>query len=77
MREGYIKGYKVFYNNQYDLSDKRSLGEDLYLVKKCLMLLPHDITLEDFLHGMMRVTEGKVNPSIIKEVWNESNKTSR
>ncbi len=70
MNEGYIKGYKVTYDNKYALSDKQYLGETYYQVQKCLMILPPDITLEDFLKGMMILTRGCVNPAIIKEVWN-------
>lgn len=70
--EGYIKGYKVVYENKYDLSDKRYLGETYYQVKKCLMILPPDITLDDFLIGMMRLTRGTINPQIIKEVYDDN-----
>ena len=69
--EGYINGYRVVYDNPYDLSDKRYLGETFYQVKKCLMVLPPDIPEGDFLKGMMVLTKGRINPQIIKEVWEE------
>lgn len=69
--EGYINGYRVVYDNPYDLSDKRYLGETFHQVRKCLMALPPDISLEDFLKGMMVLTRGRINPSIVKEVWEE------
>jgi hypothetical protein len=70
--EGYIKGYKVVYENEYDLSDKCYLGTTYYGVRKCLMVLPPDISQSDFLKGIMVLTMGHVNPKIIKEVYNEA-----
>lgn len=75
--EGYIKGYKVTYENEYDLSSKCYLGATYYGVHKCLMILPPDISEFDFLKGMMVLTRGHVNPQIIKEIYNETPRTTR
>lgn len=69
--EGYIKGYRVVYENDYDLSSPCYLDATRYGVLKCLKLLPPDISKEDFLAGMMRLTRGCVNPTIIKEIYDE------
>lgn len=71
--EGYILGYLVTFEVNSCLWDKSFPDEVRYQVKKCLMLLPPDISEDDFLRGMMRLTRGKVNPSLIKEVWGENN----
>ena len=69
--EGYICGYKVVYEQSLCMWDKGYPGETVYAIKKCLMVLPPDITEEEFLRGMMWLTRGKVNPTIIKEIYNE------
>lgn len=69
--DGYIKGYKVSYENEYSLSDKEYRSATVYGVKKCLMLLPPTISQEDFLAGMMRLTRGTVSPAIINDIWKE------
>lgn len=72
--EGYIKGYKIVYENQYDLSDKCYLAATYYAVRQCLEVLPPDILLDDFLKGMMSLTRGTINPQIIKEVYDDIQK---
>lgn len=70
--EGFIKGYPVVYENEYPLWSDNFLPNTYYQVEKCLMVLPPDISREDFLKGMMVLTRGHVNPKIINHVYDET-----
>ena len=72
--EGYINGYRVVYDNPYALWDKDYLSATYSGVRKCLEPLPRDIKFEEVVKGMMVLTKGRINPQIIKEVWNEFSK---
>lgn len=75
--EGFINGYPVSFEVNSSLWEKSYPLEVRYQVEKCRMLLPPDISKEDFLKGMMKLTRGVVNPVIILEVWDENSKTTR
>jgi len=72
--EGFICGYRVTYENRYPLHSKSFLPATFYGVHSVLMLLPPSISREDFLRGMMKLTKGHVNPTIILEVYDDFQK---
>lgn len=72
--EGFICGYPVSYENNLPLHSALFLPATYAGVVSALGMLPKDIDRDEFFHGMMRLTKGHVNPSIILEVYNDVQK---
>ncbi len=72
--EGFICGYRVSYENNLPLHSGLFLSATYAGVVNVLGMLPESINREDFLHGMMKLTEGHVNPQIVLEVYDDFQK---
>lgn len=72
--EGFICGYPVSYENNLPLHSGLFLSATYAGVVNALCMIPVHIDREAFLYGMMRLTKGHVNPSIILEVYDDFQK---
>ena len=71
-RKGFIQGCEVSFENSYPMHHELYLETDREGVVKCLKSLPAEVDYNTFLIGMMRLTQGRLNPQMILEVWNET-----
>lgn len=66
---GQIQECKVLYDNPFDLWHPMFLVTARQQTEQCLMSLPHVPTREAFLKGMMSLTRGSINPTLVLEVY--------